>query len=721
MIELTTLGTCAVRRLGNGSAESIDVPPKRLALLSYLVLARPRGFQRRDILCAMFWPEADQTHARNALSQALHATRRALGEGLIVSRGREETAPSDGAVVCDAFTFEQHLLAGRLAEALELYRGDLLHGLHVTGADGFEHWLDGERTRLRRQARDAASRLADVGETEGNLVAAARWLERGLEIIPVDETLVRRLISVLHRAGDRTGAITAYERFTRVLESEYETEASAETRALIDIVRAPGQTLPPSPPGGTVPAGTIRSIAVLPLHSLGADDMRAYSADGMTEALVMELGRIRSLRVISLQSVLQFKGSRQPLRDIARLLGVEALVEGSVLEAGGRVRITAQLVRADPEEHLWADAFEADARDVISVHRDVARAIGSAVAAALSTEEERQLRSAQPVNPAAYHAHLQGWIRHATLLPGEMAQAIPLYMKAVSLDPSFAPPRAHLAQTHFVLLSMGELRVEENVAAMREAADLAVTLDPTLAVGYASQGLARMAMHDWTSAEERLRLAVTMAPSLAIAHGNLCAFLTGMARFDEGAQAAERARRLDPLAPYANWLGGWCLHYARRAEESIRDHRRVLELFPEYPLAWIFIAKSHYQLGDRRATVEACRRSLDLLPENPMTLAYVTHMLAGIGERAMAQGAMDRLEHQRTVRGTIAPYYDAIALCGLGRREEALARLDEIRSDASTTGWLLKVDPLLDPLRDDRRFDAVLQRVGLADHPAGVP
>jgi TolB-like protein len=332
------------------------------------------------------------------LNQALHTIRQAVGADAVRSRGREEIGLSDGAIACDAISFERNLMAGELVAALDLYRGDLLPGLFAREADGFERWLDAERVRLRRQAGDTAARLAQAEEEADNTVGAVRWLERALEIAPTDESLVRRLIGLLHRAGDRSGALSAFERFDQFMEKEYAITSSEETRALADLVRQ-SDTVPPSAsePGGAA-EGPVRSIAVLPLLNLGADEGRAYSADGMTEALVTELGRIRSLRVISHQSVQQFKGSRLPIHRIARMLGVEALVEGSVLEAGGRVRVTAQLVRAEPEQHLWADAFEGDARDVISVHRDLARSISAAVTAALSVEEERQLASARSLS-----------------------------------------------------------------------------------------------------------------------------------------------------------------------------------------------------------------------------------------------------------------------------------------------------------------------------------
>jgi TolB-like protein len=359
---------------------------------------------------------------------------------------------------------------------------------------------------------------------------------------------------------------------------------------------------------------------VLPLLALSPDEGGTYSAEGMTEALVMELARIRSLRVISHQSVRQFRGSHVPLDHIARILGVDALVEGSVLEAGGRVRVTAQLVRAQPEEHLWADAFERDARDVISVHRDVARSIAATVATVLTADEERHLESSQPVHPGAYHACLQGWMKHATLVPAEMARALSLYLEAIALDSDFALARANFSVLLFNLIVMGELPLEPHLAQLREAAGIAMDLDPSLALAHVAQGAERLFAHDWPATEECLGRAIAMTPNLAVGQAVRTVFLTGMARFEEAFEAAERARHLDPLAPYANWLRGWSLHYARRPEESIAEQDRVLELFADYPLARIFLAKCYFQMGDRKRTIVACRRSLDLMPENPMTL-----------------------------------------------------------------------------------------------------
>lgn len=712
MVELRVLGSTEIRRSGDAAGERIELPPKRFSLLAYLALARPRGLQRRDILCTMFWPESSHAGARNSLNQALHAIRRAIGEGAIGSRGREQVGLERGAVDCDAIAFESDLDGSRLHEALERYRGDLLPGLFARGALGFERWLEDERVRLRRRARDAAAELSLKGESNGDPIQAVRWLERALEIVPTDEAMLRRLIGLLHREGDRTGALLAYDRFADLLRSEYDTSPAPETEALMEGVRAHPRSYRQLAPA-TPEDKRVRSIAVLPLRDGGADETRAYSVEGMTEALVTELGRIRSLRVISYQSVRRFRQSQLTLREIAQALGVDALVEGSVLEAGGRVRVTAQLVRAEPEQHLWADAFEADAHDVISVHRDIARAVASSVAAAITAEDERLLAEPEQINPSAYHAYLQGWIRHATLLPTELAAAIPLYLEAIRLDPEFAPPRANLCLTQFSLLNMGELPLEETLDDIRRAARIVMKLDAGLAMTWTAQAALRIVEHDWAGAEESFRRAISIGPNESQTFTGFAYLLVGLGRSDEALEAAEQARRLDPLAPFANWIIACCLHYARRSDEAIRQLHRVLELFAEYPLAWIFLAKCHHQLGNRGATIEACHRSLQMLPENPMTLAYTTHMLAQAGEPETAEHVMERFEQQRRRRGFAAPFYTASALCGLGRIDEALHELDRIDTGASTTGCLLAVDPLLDPLRARPAFLDLLRRLGL--------
>ena len=238
MVELRVLGTCDVVGANGQSVDALTRQPKRLALLVFLAVARPRGFQRRDKLLSLFWPELDERRARNALSQALHVLRTTLDEGAIVSRGEEEIAVAPEVVRCDAVDFERALDAQQLESALRLYRGDLLDGFNVSGAPDFERWLDAERVWIRQRSCDAGWSLARQKREAGDLLGAAREARAAAKRLSPDETQARRLISFLYELGDRAAAIQTYEEFARELAVEYELEPSAETQRLAATIRS---------------------------------------------------------------------------------------------------------------------------------------------------------------------------------------------------------------------------------------------------------------------------------------------------------------------------------------------------------------------------------------------------------------------------------------------------------------------------------------------------
>lgn len=237
MIRLEVLGTVELEDAGGLSLLPVLSQPKRTALLAYLATAGPGRFHRRDTLLALFWPELDAARGRNALSQALHFLRRSLGDEVITTRG-DEVGLAEGAVRCDAIDFERAIREGRLVEALALYRGEFLPGLHVGDAPGFERWLDGARDRYRDLAVGAAWRLAEAAETSGDASAAADWARRAAALVEWDESALRRLIAFLDRLGDRVAALRAYEAFARQLWQDFEAEPSPQTRELVEAIRA---------------------------------------------------------------------------------------------------------------------------------------------------------------------------------------------------------------------------------------------------------------------------------------------------------------------------------------------------------------------------------------------------------------------------------------------------------------------------------------------------
>jgi len=243
MIELRALGSVDLRDGAGRDVQAVLAQPKRLALLAYLAVARPRGFHRRDVLLALFWPELNQQRARAALRKAVHVVRRQLGAEVLVGRGDEDLGLADGAVWCDAVAFEHVLTAQRFDEALELYRGDLFDGFFVSGAPEFERWVDRERSRLRELAAGAAWALAELLGEDGQDAAVVKWVRRAMEFTPMDEGALRRLIVLFYHMGDRAAALHAYNEFAGRLMREYGVRPCAETRKLMETVKASGEVL----------------------------------------------------------------------------------------------------------------------------------------------------------------------------------------------------------------------------------------------------------------------------------------------------------------------------------------------------------------------------------------------------------------------------------------------------------------------------------------------
>ena len=299
MIELRMLGRLSLTGADGREVRGLLGQPRRLALLAYLAAASPQGFHRRDTLLALFWPELDQEHARAALRQALHVVRDALGGDAVTSRGDEEIGLDFAQVLCDVAAFESALRNGKLEEALDLYRGALLEGFFISDAPEFERWLEAGRARLQLAAAGAARALAEHSGSVNDLTTAVRWTRRSIELAPSDEGLVRRLIALLDRQGDRAGALEAYEVFARRVAAEYDAEPAAETKALLASVRARARAEPDSPP--RFAAASAASARGRPVERPGgrlALSVTLAAAAGVALLVGLSVGRLRG-RVLS--------------------------------------------------------------------------------------------------------------------------------------------------------------------------------------------------------------------------------------------------------------------------------------------------------------------------------------------------------------------------------------------------------------------------------------
>ncbi|HSJ65861.1 MAG TPA: BTAD domain-containing putative transcriptional regulator [Gemmatimonadaceae bacterium] len=722
MLELRALGGLDLSRAHGRDILSITSQPKRLALLAYLSTASPLHIQRRDSVVAVFWPDLDEKHARNALNQALHTLRRALGRGALISRGKDGIGLSEQHIRCDVVAFERACAAVQWEDALELYRGDFLQGFHLSDAPEFERWLEVERERVRQLACDAARSLIEREERVGNALSATHWLRRLLDLSPADEASLRKLVRLLSRLGDRASAMRAYEQFARRMRREYDVAPTEETQALIESLRGSQhvpasaererpEPVPLSREQADSEGAAIRSLAVLPLQDLSAAGAEEYFADGMTEALITEFGKLGALRVLSRQSVMRYKGSDAPLLRIARELDVDAVLEGSVLRDGERVRVTAQLIRTQPEEHLWAESYERELRHVLTLQSEIARAVARAVHVALTPDEKYRITQFRHVDPAAFDAYLRGrYFQHAQM-GREIATGIRYFERAIEIDPNYAPAYAGQAICYCTLAIFANLAPDQAFPAAQALARQALAIDDSIAEAHLALAYTMTLFDwDWVTAEREFRRSLELDRGSGEAHGYYAAHLTWMGRFEEAIARCEQMLQVAPLDLGAHFVLGWTYHKAHRHDEAIEQLGKALELYPSFAFAHAFLAASLLLTGRRREAIDTVRAGLEILPEDQLSLGYGAWTLAGAGERQEATELLERLRALGDSRW-VDPYYIAIPHVGLGEADLALEWLRRTYQERSSSAVHFRSDPLLDPVRSDPRFRALLQRM----------
>jgi DNA-binding SARP family transcriptional activator/TolB-like protein len=756
VIELRILGTLQLVASDGRDVEALARQSKRTALLVYLAAAAPSGLHRRDTLLALFWPEVDQAHARASLSQALYVLRNALGEQGIVTRGDDEVGLSGDVVWCDVRAFEAALDAGRPAEALTLYRGGLLDGFFVSDAPEFGRWLDRERERLRERAAEGGWALAEARAAAGELVEAERWARWAAALAPADEAVIRRLMTFFRGHGDRAAALRAYEAFAFRLKQEYELEASAETRDLAEAIRrerppasaqAPIQ-LSPSSSRSAAPeqrrirrsrmiapvlisatlvtalgygvvmqrrsgaAPVIQRIAVMPLENLTGDTAQEYFVEGMHDALVTELAKISALSVISRSSVLRYRSTTKGVPEIARELHVDAVVEGSVVLAGDSVRVTAQLIEGPTDRHLWADTYVRNRRNVLELYSTVTQAIAREVRIALTPEERARLTSTRPVDPEANDLYLKGRYLCDKWTEEAMIRGIAFYRRAIDQDPTFALPHAGLAGCYADFAFFSYAPPAEVYPRAKAAARRALELDSLLGEAHAALGWIRFVSDlDFDGPDRDFRRALELSPGSAGIRVLYASYLALAGRFDDAIVQNRRAIEHDPLSVTTSINLGWVYFKARRYDESIAQLRRTLELEPGYFYAHMELGWGYLQTGMSEAAVAHCDSAVARASE-VHDVASCGWVYGRAGRRPQAE-AMLRLLTARSRRQWIDPFEVSLVHVGLGDRDGALELLHKAAREHSPGLVFLKVDPMLDPLRTDPRFQALLRELGI--------
>ena len=463
-------------------------------------------------------------------------------------------------------------------------------------------------------------------------------------------------------------------------------------------------------------AGSIRSIAVLPLDNYSADSTQDYFAEGMTDELTSDLATISQLRVTSRGSAMQFKGkSRPPTPEIAKALNVDAIVEGSVTRAGDRVRITAQLIDARADKHLWSQRFERKSSDVLALQGEMASAIANAINIQLTPREQSRLAAAPRVDPEAHDAYLKGRFFFNRPSDVNLQKAIAQFSVAVELSPNFAPAYSGLSDAYsWAAYNEGFIRARDAKPRVKETAERAVQLDSLSAEAHTSLGVYKAWFeYDWVGSERDLRRAIALNPSYAYAHDQLNQTLGIIGRFDEAIAEGQRAMALDPLSPSIMVDVATTLMYAGKAASARELTRKAAELDPTFFFPAVTDGLLAVQTSDFR---EAIARFEQARTQGapPFNLAYLAYAYGKAGERSRAMTTLKELK-KKSLGGEVAPFNMALLYLGLGDRARALDYLEQAYAACSEQLAWLKVDRMYDPLRSEPRFMALMKRLNFVE------
>ena len=457
----------------------------------------------------------------------------------------------------------------------------------------------------------------------------------------------------------------------------------------------------------------IHSIAVLPLAMVSGDPHEDYFADGVTDALITELAQIGRLRVISRTSVMVYKGVNKPLPGIAKDLGVDAVVEGSVQRSGDRVRIDAELIQASNDHLLWARSYERDLRDILTLQSAIAKAIVSEIKVTLTPQEEARLAKSHSVNPQAHEAYLAGRFYWNKRTAEGLSKSINYFEQAIAIDPGYALAYAGLADSYHALPELTTAPLREALPKARTAALKALELDDSLAEARSALAMVKEDYDwDWTGAEEEYKRAIELNPGSSATHAFYSNLLLEEGRLSEALSEAETAQQLDPLSALANDNLSAVLYFSGDYDQSIEQCRKTLEFDPLSPQAHRHLGMAYAQKRRETDAIRELKQAIALAHGSDEAQAELGYVFAASGSEDKARGILQQLMHPAD--GHVSQYRLAIIYAGLGETDRALQCLELAVKDRSPGVVHLKVSPLFNELRSDIRFQQLLREMGLS-------
>jgi TolB-like protein/DNA-binding winged helix-turn-helix (wHTH) protein/Tfp pilus assembly protein PilF len=459
----------------------------------------------------------------------------------------------------------------------------------------------------------------------------------------------------------------------------------------------------------------IKSMVVLPFENLSGDKEQQYFTDGMTDELIAHLAKIRSLRVISRTSSMEYKGTPKTLSEIARNLNVDAVVEGTVLRSGDRVRITAELVQVATDRHLWAETYESQLGDVLALQSQVASAIVNEIRINLTPEEQQRLAKTRSVSAEGYEDYLKGRYYWNKRSQEGLTKAIEYFQLATKKDPHYALAFAGLADCYSIIGSaiVGTVPYQDVAPKAKAAALKALELDDTLAEAQTSLATVRFNYDwDWPGAAQGFQRSIELNPNYATAYQRYSLYLIAMGRTKDSLAQMNRARELDPLSISMNFSLGWRLYMAHQYDQAIEQLQNTLDMDPSFALARMVLGQAYEQKRAYPRALAELQRAVTGSHDSPQMLGALGHVYGVSGNRAQAETVLAQLMEQ-SKKQYVSPFYVAIVYAGLSENDKAVDWLEKAYKDRSNAIVFSKVDPQLDALRTAPRFKALLHRLAL--------
>jgi TolB-like protein/DNA-binding SARP family transcriptional activator len=761
MQKLRTFGGLTLEKDGV-RLDDLIAQRKVLALLAVLARSGANGIGREKLML-LLWPESDMERARGALKQMLHTLRRQLSAPNLIT-GRSELVLDPDIISSDVGQFAEHLARNELEEAVNLYGGPFLDGVHIDKAPEFARWLDVERDELHRDYLGALEKLARVSESAGKYDDAVSWWRRYSAADPLDSRGAAGLMLALDAAGDRSGALRHAQSHQSLLESELGANPNADVAALAAKLRAEsGPTHSRSPAvrstsdhksqnapvhnrtfsreiafiGAMVvvaagasaffvyskrnresiravsasTASPARTIAVLPFTNMSADSNEEYFSDGLTDELIGTLSQVRALRVASRTSSFAFKGQNRDIRSIGRVLNVGTVVEGSVRKIGNRVRVTAELVNTADGFHLWAKTYQREGTDVFAIQSDLALRIAGALETELTPQERDRISRPATDNDQAHTFYMEARYFALQRRSGSLAKAIHYYERAIAADPHYADAYAGLASVYPPLGVRGYISPWEGRRRMQNPAVKAVALDSSLAQAHTALGGYMYAYEwNWRATEREFQKAIEL--DRGEAHGWYSVYLTAMHRNEEAVREARNGIELEPLAAISYSQLGGTLVIAGHADQAIAPLNTAIELDSAMAQPRLNLALAYEALGKRDEALRQFQKAASLAKGDAIETAYFGRALVLAGREAEARHILDTLKAGAARTHIYSPHV-ALLFAALGETDAAVDWLEASARQRHPAFPHGVAEPAFASLRKNPRFRELLRRNGL--------